>query len=632
MLTFPPLGDPAVAGATWFADHAAARLAYALPPGLVAALDEGGDPEFLLVRYRDADQHGGGLLHVRLAWAPLRSGDIEAADVAGWTLEPVRFDTARVRLVHRLPLGGVVDPIGAWSPAWASGSDVAAFDLGLTPNEAQLVTDVLADPTNLLEVQAAVSYHGLVPGRPWLVRARRAPLDTALRAMLGDAPVSVAEIEAAFASLTQGDDGILGVTPLADDAPAEAPAVIAVEAARRALEVLFERAPADDRAGDTEGSDGGTAYRLLPVVASDAPVAFDLLPPRQQRESAIYTWSITELYGSLTDPAWRLRLFPSVTTVEPFATVTVPVVCDVPFDPRFLTRMQCDVRHTDGNGVPAFETLHFPEGGSVQTVRVTYPALTRDLDLAMRVRCTLAPPNGTGWPVTITRDYVSLAAPFVDIDRAATGIDFVRVEADPAAFDLVASFTVTVRPADAHEGVVELSTEHPAAWLALPGVAPADPLVATVVAHAPIGLEFPPPLVIRDGPVVGRRVGIDLTDVEVLAPDLVTITLDPVAAGDFAVVAITLEPPQGPIAMLTLEPAVPAHWAVRRSSVFAPVRFRYQLSLVPYDEDHHTLPLITTDWVDAEGTDLTVAPSHGVAPDPATAPSPTDVQPHPLTT
>jgi hypothetical protein len=597
MLVLPALAEPPITGVTWFGDHAVEQLAYAAPPGIGPATGPDGEPEFLLLRYR-TDSAGGGLLRLGMAWTPLTIDDIDAAAAAGWTLQPIPLDAVRARLVRRLPIGGSADAIGPWVAGTIGGGGAAVLHIGMSPHDVELVRQLLEERTDLLDVDVEGTYHGLVEGLPWLVTAPRDALDSVLRATLADRTVTADEVDAAFLSLPQGPDGVLRATPLAVGATPVAPEVLAVEAARRALDVLFDPAGPND--------EGANLYRLAPLVPHADPVALDLLPPRQSGGTVAASWSVTALYDTLDDAA-RDRLFPSVLAVEPFVSLHVPVVCDVPFDPRFLTRLQCDVRHTGATGVPEFTSLRFPEGGAVQTVEVTYPSNVAALDLAFRVQTTLAPPSGAGWPVVDTGEYVAITSPMIEIDRDAAGLDFVFAEADDDVFALAPTVRVTVGTAAALDTAhVDLSAARPKAWVALRGVATTDALTAAVDAVAPDSAT--PAARLWAEPVAGRRVAVYEPQLNALLAQVVTVTLDPAAAAGFAYVAVTLDAAAGGTTTRTIQPDAPISVSIRRASLFEPARFRYRLDLVPIDDDGQTLPLYSTDWTDAEGTSLVLSP------------------------
>jgi hypothetical protein len=303
---------------------------------------------------------------------------------------------------------------------------------------------------------------------------------------------------------------------------------------------------------------------------------------------------------------------PAVTTPDPFESVTVPVVCDLPFDSQFLTAVQCDVRTTGADGTAEYRSFHFPEGGNVQRFTAVYPAMTTHLDPAFEVRATVAPPSGTGWPAIVERPYAPLVDPFVDVDRAACGIDFVRVDAEPLAFDLASSLLVTVTAADAPV-TTALSSSRPGSWMALVDTSPSDELTVTIDAVPPPGAASTGAVRILGQAVADREVHIARVDLEPKPEDIV-ITLDPAATANFAYVAITIEPPTGPPVVRTLTPPHDERVTIRRASIFDSLHYRYQLSLVAYDSGRHTLPLVTDDWVEAAVADLVLMPTTPVIP------------------
>ena len=365
--------------------------------------------------------------------------------------------------------------------------------------------------------------------------------------------------------------------------------------------------------GAEAGSDGLTRYRLQFPPITGSTVSFDLSVPRMQIETADYAWSITSLYASLADATQRERYFPSLQTIEPYATVTIPVVCDVPFDPKHLLSVHCDARFTGPAGVPQYQTFEFPSGGMTQRFTATYPALTDSLALATRTRCTLAPPAGAGWPSIVQSDFAPNSTAFVDISRQGIGIDFVRADLDSAAAALVGIVSIAIqRTGDDGSGpplaVEELGAAHRGAWIALQGIGPGDALDYSVDASPPPGVSGSA-ITISAGPIVDRHIALDASDLRVSAPDVVSISLDPAAAPQFAYVAVTVEPPTGAVTTRTLSVDEPLLWSMYRKSVFDALVFRYQLELVAFDDNHRTLPMQRSDWTECEGGTLVISPS-----------------------
>ena len=609
MLVLPALAPSPVAGSAAYADRDDPHLAWILPAGVSIERGFNGVPDFTLLRYRnESGTGGGGVLRVRLGWSPVAAQAVADATTGGWRVAPVPLTSVRSRVVRRVVVGGDAQAIGPWTRVMTGGEELAVVRLDLNAQEAQLVTDLLAERTDLVDVDVEATYAVVVPGLPWLVTADRVALHDALASLLGTGAVTRTQILAAFTSLPAGTGPLLRATPQHDGAVAPDAVTLATEVGARAIDVLFANAP----------SSSEPAWTLLPPVATAEPVAFDLLVPRQDSATFAASWSMSESWASM-DPSVRTLAMPAVTAPEPFESVTIPVVCDLPFDSQFLTAVQCDVRTTGADGTAEYRSFHFPEGGNVQRFTAIYPAMTTHLDLAFEVRATVAAPSGTGWPAIVERPYAPLVNPFVDVDRAACGIDFVRVDAEPTAFGLASSLLVTVTAADApvtaaHAPVTAaLSSSRPGSWMALVDTSSSDELTVTIDAVPPPGAASAGAVRILGRAVSDRLVHITPADLEPNPEDIV-VTLDPATTANFAYVAITIEPPTGPPVTRTLTPPHDEHVSIRRASIFDSLHYRYQLSLVAYDSGRHTLPLVTDDWVEAAVAHLVLAPTTPAIP------------------
>lgn len=602
MLVLPALAPSPVAGSAAYADRDDSHLAWILPAGVSIEHAFNGVPDFTLLRYRNENgTGGGGVLRLRLGWSPAAAQAVADATTRGWRVVPVPLTSGRSRVVRRVVVGGDAQAIGPWTRVTTGGEELAVVRLDLNAQDAQLVADLLAEPTGLVDVDVEATYAVVVPGIPWLVTADRVALHDALASLLGTGTVTRTQILAAFASLPSGTGPLLRATPQQDGAAAPDAVTLAAEVGARAIDILFANAP----------SSSEPAWTLLPPVATADPVAFDLLVPRQDSATLAASWSMSESWASM-DPSVRALAMPAVTAPEPFESVTIPVVCDLPFDSQFLTAVQCDVRTTGADGTAEYRSFHFPEGGNVQRFTAIYPAMTTHLDPAFEVRATVAPPSGTGWPAIVERPYAPLDDPFVDVNRAACGIDFVRVDAEPPAFDLASSLLVTVTGAHAPV-TAALSSSRPGSWMALVDTSSSDELTVTIDAVPPSGAASAGAVRIFSQAVSDRQVRIARTDLEPKPEDIV-VTLDPAATANFAYVAVTIEPPTGPPVTRTLTPPDDEHVTIRRASIFDSLHYRYQLSLVAYDSGRRTLPLVTDDWVDAAVAHLVLTPTTPAIP------------------
>lgn len=600
MLRLPELVDPPGGGMA-FADHLDAGVLYRLAAGLEPARTAAGEPDLLLLRYRGGAEVAGGLLRLGLALRPPPAEVMAAAAAAGLLTRPVAFDQGRLRLRLRSPAQSGPEPPGDWRPLRFAGAELVVPAVGLTVHEAQLLHQLLVDGVGAVEVEAELGYQGLAAGMPWLVGATTAPLKERLAALLPPEPARADQVAAAFRSLAGAHDGLCWWRPLEPVGDRPAPDDLLAEAGRRALErpFLFQREPAT----------GPGRYRLLAPAGTDPPtISLDLSGPRLERRSHHLSWSVSELYAELVDPDRRRRLFPVVDQAGPFGSVDILVVGQVPFDPGYLRKVAVDLRWNGPAGVPEVRRVVLDAGSASARCTAVYPAVAGAFRLEYRVEATLAPPSGGGWPVVLRRPYAPAPGPVVEVGRRALGLDAVRVEAEPAVFERAAAVEVALfrDPAGAPLTQRTLTRDDPGAWVACVGVSPEDELSARVDATAP-----DPALAahrLRDGPVVDRQVMITAAEVEVLAPEAVTISLHPGWAGRFGYAGVLLRSPDGTERYRTLELGQPATVHLFRASVFEPLRYHFRVDYVAFDADGGPLPLASTGWRDAEGPALVVDP------------------------
>lgn len=600
MLLFAASGSP-LPGITAFPDHLEERVLHVLPAALRVAVapPPNRDPDFFVLRYHgDFATARGGLLHLRLELEPPA---ISSTD--GREIRQVGFDNGRFRLILRSLLDGEDDEAGDWHPVTLAGREVAAPAVGLTPHEAQLLQTLLEDGRGVVEVEVELGYRGLVPGLPWLVTADAGALAAQLTALLPAGPVRADAVVAAFLSLSAGDATPLRWRPLVDlegAAPEPPRDAILAETALRALDRLFTREPDEE-----------PLYRLREDTAAGAStISWDLTPPRQERRRCSLVWSVSELHAQLADPEARRRIFPIVTQVSPFAAVDIHILNQVPLDPAYLRKVAVDVRYTGEAGVPEFRSFPFDGRSDVARFSTFHPAASVPFALDYRLTATLAPPNGSGWPVVRKSGWTPADGLVVEASRRTLGIDFVHVEAEPAVFEKTSAIDVALDGQEAAPlALLSLTAARPGAWVALPGHDPAAPLAARAEARALTdGL---PPFLLREGPLAGREVRIAAYQLEVLEPDRITLRLDPEAAPRFAYVAVTVAPLAGEPRMYTLPPSETRVWSLFRSSVFDPIRFRYRIDYAALGDDGRPRPLATTDWTVTEGTELLVRPPLG---------------------
>lgn len=621
-----------------FPDHLDTHMLYYLPQGLVLAHTPTEERDFFLLRYHgDFTNTAGGLLHMQLALQPLVDTVLVSTQQQGWNVLQAGFTVGQFRLKLRsLVEGGSTDP-GQWHLLTVSSQALIVSEVALTPHETEFLQALLTGGNNVIEIECDLRYQGLVAGMPWLVTAHVGAIKTQLAALLPDAPVSTDQIVAAFLSLREQMATLLSWRALETNAVEPTQDVLLREIALRSLGVFFKRQPSISPVDPP-------LYRLLPASSDDsASYSWDLLSYRQEERSLTLSWSISELYKELTDPAEQQKLFPVVSQVSPFAAVPVYVMNYLPFDTDYLKAVQVSLRYSGPTGVPVERSFTFPDQPQIEQFTVVYPAITSDFQLAYRITATLALPGGSGWPRAWVKDFVAADAPLVEVSRKTAGIDFVRVEAEAQVFLKASSLSVQLLPVPS-DGVLSsppdpsvggtgttpstapptpptppvlplaqltLTSQKPAAWVALPGFDPASRLHVQCSANPPEGVTQQP-YVLLDSDVENREVRIAAYQLEMLRPDRITITLDVDSAPHFAYVGVYMAPitvpdsDEGKLYSLTGEEV--RTWPLFRESVFDPIRFKYRITYVAYDKDGKTLPITTTGWMTADSSTLVVRP------------------------
>jgi hypothetical protein len=121
-----------------------------------------------------------------------------------------------------------------------------------------------------------------------------------------------------------------------------------------------------------------------------------------------------------------------------------------------------------------------------------------------------------------------------------------------------------------------------------------------------------PSYLLLDGEVVGRQVMLSTYQLEVLEPDRITLTLDANLASHFAYVGVYMasltasNTDEGKL--YSLDVGTSHVWPLFRDSVFDPIRFKYRITYVAYDNAGKPLPITTTDWIVGDGLTLAVRP------------------------
>lgn len=618
MLSFgpPPTasnGQPFKAPEMIFADHLDRTAVYGLPTNLEILPAADGDPDFFLLRYHgDSATAKGGLLRFALGFGSLPEALSKAVQAAGLTLHAVNFSAARFRLRLRSLAETASHETGQWHRA-VIGRELAAPMVSLTPRESQFLETLLETPTNVVEVEVDLRYSGLIPGLPWMATIDTAALQRFLSTLLPAEKVTAEQVTAAFLSLPE--QGACPVTFQRLDPTAVKPPFVDLlkELALRSIERIFELEGASDEFTASH-------YRLRAPTPGAAPIlSFDLLTARQETRALSLTWSVTSLIESLDTPEKRRQRFPIVSQVSPFALVEIHVINRVPYDPHFLRKTVVDLRYRGASGVAEYRSFTFDGTTDLQSFSLFHMAMTGDLELAVRFTTTLAPPSGSGWPVIRKSPFTAVAGTVVEINRAALGMDFVRLEADRQVFDKAAAVEVAIYPSDPGPRLspeaagqpmarFSLTADCPAAWMALADIEPAADLYASAAARSLLDPQAPP-YVLRLDRLVDRRVRIAGYQLEVLDPVRITIELDPEASGRLAMIQATLASSSGAEKTLTLSPGQPAAWSFFPDSVFSPPSYRYRLDYVAMDATGQTLPMASEDWTEARTPHLVVRPS-----------------------
>jgi len=591
-----------------FADSADARVLHYLPVGLGLARDAQGEEDFMLLRYRSlstaATPEGaaGGLLRGRWQLQAPPSSTLAAAQAAGWMPKAVGFVRGFSRLLLRSQVGGESMQTGAWRSLTLSGSEVVSYSVGLSPDEVQLLHALVEGGGSIIEVEAELVYQGLRGGLPYLASADRDALRAALATALGSDAVREDQIVAAFLSLPSGAPNLLRWQPLCADAQADE-VTLRTELAHRAAARFFVMEPA--------GAEREPArYRLR--VAADEPerVSIDLSGYRIEARSLQLSWSMSELYAALPPGPARERCFPEVALARPFAATTIHVICDLSFESRGLLRVHVDLKFPGAGGVPEHRGLDFDGSRRVVRVPAIYPALTTSFAVEYRITATLAPPGGSGWPITWRRDYRRAQGTVVEISGQTAELDFLYLEAEVGCFVKARSFEITVADS-VPPRALSLTQEQPRACIPLPGHLPSAALMLRCVA-LPRADAPAEPQVLWDAALAGRTLRIMAAQLELWEPDLITLQLDAESARRCAYISVNIASAERPPSereestVYWLTPGEPRVVPLLRSSVFEPLAFRYRLHYVPRDADGATRSMVSTDWLSARGAALTV--------------------------
>jgi hypothetical protein len=216
----------------------------------------------------------------------------------------------------------------------------------------------------------------------------------------------------------------------------------------------------------------------------------------------------------------------------------------------------------------------------------------------------------------------------VEVSPATAGVDVLRVDARPDVFDHAARLEVALAraadPADAPPlARVRLDATVRGRWVALPGVAADEPLVASVVAHgdgddgAVLGL--PPRAVNRPSLVIAGA------ELEPADPDAVRFELAAEDADriDFAAVSVRTHRGESVYRTVDGEGAVVRMF---RSSLLERLAYEWQSEIAARDADGRVLPLARGPWTAAAEplVRLALPPAAGAAQPARHVPTPTE--------
>jgi hypothetical protein len=612
MLVLHPLPGAAAEGATAFPDHLERGVAHVLPDALELALDAAGAPDLLVLRYAgDDDEPDGGLVRLRLE--PTQpAAAVAALQADGYAARPVATEAARARLRLRLP----GDP-DALAPPWLDvavpGGDVLLPAATLTAREAQVVHQLVEAGAAVAEVDVDLRYRGLLPTLPWLAVPGPA-LAEQLEVQLPDGPVTAAHVQAVVAGLAPETWTLHALAP---GAPAPDPERFAQAVTGRVLEERFDREP---------GADPFAEPRYVLRDAADVPAeaAWDLAVGRTEARTHRLTWSLDAAVAALPADR-RAAVFPTVIVASLVSAATVHVVSTVPVSPDAVRSVSVDLRFDGASGLPEHKTVRFDGTTAVQRVALAH--LGDDRALSRRVDVTVAGADG-GWPRLLRGREEAVPGAVVEVSPATAGVDVLRVDARPEVFDHAARLEVALAraadPADAPPlARMRLDATVRGRWVALPGVAADEPLVASVVAHgdgddgAVLGL--PPRAVNRPSLVIAGA------ELEPADPDAVRFELAAEDADriDFAAVSVRTHRGESVYRTVDGEGAVVRMF---RSSLLERLAYEWQSEIAARDADGRVLPLARGPWTAASEPLVRIAlpPAAGAAQPARHVPTPTE--------
>lgn len=526
-----------------YPDDAASGVRYRLPASLRPAPGADGTPQAVLTRSPD-----GGLLHLCLiaAWPDFAPGD-----------RAVAFDAGRFRLHLQTP---AALENGDWRPTPIAGDTLVERSVSLTPIEVGIAKHLGERTGDLVDVEVELSVRGALPTLPWLVSAASAALRPRIAALLGSAPAPWDAVEAAFLGLAEDT---FTWYPLATGAvrPPLDQALRAI--ARGAAPTLLSSTQAGW------------------VVAAGGPARIDvnLQVPGVGSEWVGSRWSFSDFLAAQPDPGRHLV---DISVPAPFAASEVSVVNDLPLAPSGIRSIVVEVRTGGPTGLVRHEFLPGQESAArLRFVRETYD----DLHLQWGARCTVTTAGG---PAVETIDFRPCGQ-LIEIDSAALGLAALRVAAEPAVFDLVASLEIGIGAR-----TIVLNHASPEAW----AVGHQAPATAAVTAVLPSGERQSMGAV----PIGPRGMVIDAGTLGV--GEVVQVALRPPA--DLATRSAYLAVQAEGRPWRTMDPGTEVTVPVRRESRLQPPRLRYRTRQVARGGNGATAAMTESGWRDAAGDAVTV--------------------------
>ena len=575
-----------------FPDHEEPRVLHVLPGGLAAAREADGTPRFALSRFRDTTiEAAGGMMHLELDFTTLDSALLGAAAVDGWVLRLVGFTAARARLRSHVPGFPDVNLQDAWRPVRLSSRTLAVEKHLFDVRTVQMLDALLSSDAGDIEVEVEARYEGLEQPIPVLAGADLDALFALLRPQAEG--LTFDQIEAMVLSAPTGAGSLFRLERLEGEVVTDGPA----------LRHLLALAIRDDvfTAQSNVDAWADVRYHWRDDVPAEGRRAWDLSVYRRSGRSWHARWSLRNFLSGL-DPSERAELFPAFSGIAPFAVVPVTLIAPVGLDTRFVRRVQVDVLASGPGGVPQQRSFLYPPTPAFHRFPVTYPALTGDFNLSAHVAATLAPLEGAvpSLPRPLGRRSLDVGSAVAWTAEDA-GFETLAISAMPGLFERASRIEVSVADESELLCLAVLMREAPEAGLAWPVRLVKPTLRVVALRDAVDG----PAVTIHSSAVEGALLlRPDMLDV--LEPDLVLVSLDPVTAGNAAYVAVTLRDPTGRQRSFSLELAETVEWRCWAASRFDRLAYEYRLQHIPRMPDGTTRPLVTGDWLPAGETVLQI--------------------------